>query len=106
MIITSWPLCPQEKDPVSVVKEAGGALEPVWEGAENLVPTEIRSTYRSTSSKSLYSLLYKSSLITYSIGNILVITMGHKCKIFSLSYFCVRYVIVLHCGNIVWVVSV
>jgi hypothetical protein len=45
-----------------------GALEPVREGVENLVPTGIRYPDRSAGSKSLYRLLYKNSLITYSIG--------------------------------------
>jgi len=40
------PLYPRERDPVLVVREAGGALEPVWNGAENLVHTGIRIPYR------------------------------------------------------------
>ena len=31
------------KDPVPIVQEAGWAPESVWAGAENLVPTGIRS---------------------------------------------------------------
>ena len=31
------------QDPVPIVQEAGWAPEPVWTGAENLVPTGIRS---------------------------------------------------------------
>ena len=36
-------LYPPEKDPVSVVQEVGWASGPVWIGAENLVPSGIRS---------------------------------------------------------------
>jgi len=35
-----------ENDPVPVVQEAGWATVPVSKGAENLVPTGIRSPYR------------------------------------------------------------
>jgi len=31
------------KDPVPIVQEAGWAPGPIWTGAENLVPTGIRS---------------------------------------------------------------
>jgi len=34
------------KDPVPIVQEAGWAPGPVWTGAENLVPTGIRSPDR------------------------------------------------------------
>jgi hypothetical protein len=40
------PLFTPGKDPVSIVQEAGWALGPVWIGAENLVPTGIRSPDR------------------------------------------------------------
>ena len=33
------PLCPQERDPVPIVQEAGWAPWSVWTGAENLAPT-------------------------------------------------------------------
>jgi hypothetical protein len=36
---TPRPLYPQERDPVSIVQEAGWAPGPVWTGAENLAPT-------------------------------------------------------------------
>ena len=32
---------PPGKDPVRIVQEAGWVLEPVWTGAESLVPTGI-----------------------------------------------------------------
>ena len=40
---TPRPLYPWERDPVPIVQEDGWAAEPVWIGAENLVPTGIRS---------------------------------------------------------------
>ena len=46
------------KDPVSIVEEAGWAPQPVWTGAENLVPTGIRSPDRPACSKSLYRRRY------------------------------------------------
>ena len=46
------------KDPVPIVQEAGWALGPVWTGAENLVPTGIRSPDRPARSESLYRLRY------------------------------------------------
>jgi hypothetical protein len=42
------------KDPVPVVQEAGWAPGLVWTGAENLVPTRIRSLDRPARSQSLY----------------------------------------------------
>ena len=42
------------KDPVPTVHEAGWAPGPVWTGAENLVPTEIRSLDRPARSESIY----------------------------------------------------
>ena len=46
------------KDPVPILQEAGWAPGPVWTGAENLVPTGIRSPYRPARSQSLYRLRY------------------------------------------------
>jgi len=46
------------KDPLPIVQEAGWAPGPVWAGAENLVPTEIRSPERLARSQSLYRLSY------------------------------------------------
>ena len=41
--VTPRPLFTPGKDPVPTVQEAGWAPGPVWTGAENLVPTGIRS---------------------------------------------------------------
>ena len=41
--VTPRPLFTPGKDPVLIVQEAGWAPGPVWIGAENLAPTEIRS---------------------------------------------------------------
>jgi hypothetical protein len=46
------------KDPVPIGQEAGYAPGPVWTGAENLAPTEIRSRDRPARSQSLYRLNY------------------------------------------------
>jgi hypothetical protein len=55
---TPQPLYPRERDPVSIVQEAGWAAGPVLTGAENLASTGIRSPDRSARSKSLYRLSY------------------------------------------------
>ena len=47
------------KDPVLIVQEAGWAPGPVWTGAENLAPTDIRSPDRPDRSESLYRLSYR-----------------------------------------------
>jgi hypothetical protein len=47
------------KDPVPIVQEAGWAPGPVWTGAENLVPTGIRSTDVPARSQS-YRLSYRA----------------------------------------------
>jgi len=46
------------KDPLPIVQEVGWAPEPVWTGAKNLAPTEIRSPDSPARSKSLYRLRY------------------------------------------------
>jgi hypothetical protein len=48
------------KDPVPIVQEAGWASGLVWTGAENLVPTGIRSLARPARRKSLYRLCYSA----------------------------------------------
>jgi len=50
---TPRPLYPRERDPASIVKEAGRASGPVWTGAEDLAPTGIRSPDGPASSESL-----------------------------------------------------
>jgi hypothetical protein len=44
---------PQERNPVTVAQKAGWAPGPVWTGAENLVPTGIRSPDHPVRSESL-----------------------------------------------------
>jgi hypothetical protein len=44
--VTPWPLFTPGKDTVPIVQEAGWTLAPIWTGAENLVPTVIRSPDR------------------------------------------------------------
>ena len=47
------PFYPLEIDPVPIVLEAGWAPGPVWTGAENHAPTEVRSADRPARSQSL-----------------------------------------------------
>ena len=56
--VTPRPLSTPGKDPVPIVQETGWAPGPVWTGAENLAPTEIRSLDRPARSQSLYRLSY------------------------------------------------
>jgi len=42
------------KDPVLIIQDAGWAPGPVWTGAENLAPIEIRFPDRPVCSESLY----------------------------------------------------
>jgi hypothetical protein len=51
--VTPRPLSTPEKYPVPIVQEAGWAPGPVWTGAENLVPTGIRSPDHPARSQSL-----------------------------------------------------
>jgi hypothetical protein len=60
----SWPLFTPGKDPVPIVQEAGWAPGPVWTGAKNLIPTEIRSPDRPARNQSLYRLRYPAHLST------------------------------------------
>ena len=55
---TPRPLYSREREPVSIVQEAGWAPGPVWAGAENLAPTGIRSPERPARSELLYRLSY------------------------------------------------
>jgi hypothetical protein len=52
------PLFTPGKDPVPIVQKAGWAPGLVWTGAENLVPTGIRSPDLPARSQSLYRLRY------------------------------------------------
>jgi hypothetical protein len=47
-------LYPRETDPVPIVQVAGWAPGPVWTGAEDLDPTEIRSPDIEARTESLY----------------------------------------------------
>ena len=51
---------PPGKDPVPIVQESGWAPGQVWNYAENLAPTGIRSPDRPVRSESLYRLGYPS----------------------------------------------
>ena len=51
------------KDLVTIVQEVGCASQPVWTGAKNLAPTEIRSSDRPAHSKSLYGLSYHGTCL-------------------------------------------
>jgi hypothetical protein len=52
------PFNPWETDPVPTVQEAGMRPGPVWTGAENLIPTGIRSADCPAHKGSLYRLRY------------------------------------------------
>jgi hypothetical protein len=54
------------KDRVPILQEAGWTPEPVWTGAENLIPTGIRSTVHPAHSQSLYLLSYPAGIGNYS----------------------------------------
>ena len=56
---TPRPLYPWERDLAPLVQEAGWAPGPLWTGAENLVPTGIRSPDRPAHSASLCRLSYR-----------------------------------------------
>jgi len=61
--VTPQPLFTPSKDPVPIVQEAGWAPGPVWTGAENPVPTGIRSPDRPARSQPLYRLSYPAHVI-------------------------------------------
>jgi hypothetical protein len=56
--VTPRPLFTTGKDPVPIEQEAGWTPEPVWTGAENLVPAGIRCPDRPARSQSLHRLRY------------------------------------------------
>jgi hypothetical protein len=60
---TPRPLYPREKNPVPIVYEAGWVPEPVWTGAENVAPSEIRSPDRPVRSESLKTELSRQLLL-------------------------------------------
>jgi hypothetical protein len=63
--VTPRPHLTPEEDPVPIVQEAGWASGPVWTGAENLDPTELRSPDRPASRQSLYRLRYPAHIYIY-----------------------------------------
>jgi len=62
---TPWTLYPREKAPIHIVQEAGWDPGPVWTGAKNLSPTEIRSPDRPSCSESLLLLLLLILLLKF-----------------------------------------
>jgi hypothetical protein len=56
--VTPRPLATPGKDPLPIVQEAGWDLGSVWKGAENLIPTGIRTPDCSARSQSQYGLSY------------------------------------------------
>ena len=66
--VTLRPLFSPGKDPLPTVQEIGWAPAPVWTGAENLSPTEIRSPNRPARCQSLYRLSYPARYC-FVIGN-------------------------------------
>jgi hypothetical protein len=67
---TPRPLYPG-KDPVPTVQEAGWAPGPVWTGAENLAPTEIRSPDRLTPQSSVTTNVERHCFILIPVRDIL-----------------------------------
>jgi hypothetical protein len=57
-----WPLYPRDIDRLPTVQEAGWAPGAVWTGAENVVPTGIRSPDRPALNESLYRFSYPGPL--------------------------------------------
>ena len=55
------------KEPVLILQETGWAPGSVWTGAENLVPTGIRSPDRPARSQSLYQLSYPGHILPFCI---------------------------------------
>ena len=56
--VTTRPHFTPGKDPITILQVVGWTPGPVWTGAENLVPTGIRSPGRPARSQSLYRLSY------------------------------------------------
>jgi len=74
------------KDPVPILQETGWATGPVWTGAENLVPTGIRSQTAQPVAQSLYRLSYQAHLkhvilVSKTIVNGLYTALiNHQCE--------------------------
>jgi hypothetical protein len=65
--VTPRPLFTPEKDPVSILQEAGWAPGLVWTGAENLAPTGIQSLDLPARSQLLYQLSYLVHTLFYTM---------------------------------------
>ena len=83
-------LNPRER-PVPIVQEAGWAPGPVWTGAENLVPTGIRSPDRPARSQLLYGLRYPANS-TYCDQNNFEFTAFQR-YVFILESPCINFLI-------------
>jgi hypothetical protein len=55
---------PRERNPITIVEEAGSSPGPVWTATDNLAHTGIRSPDRPVLSESLYRLRYPRSPFT------------------------------------------
>ena len=59
---TPRSLYPRERDPVTIVQEAGWAPGPIWTGTENLAPHRDSIPDRPVRSESLYPLPYPGAV--------------------------------------------
>ena len=62
---TPRPLYSRERDSAPIVQEATWAPRPIWRGAENLAPTDIRSPDRPALSESLHRLNYRGPPVIF-----------------------------------------
>jgi len=69
VVVTYRPLYPRERDPVTIVQEAGWVPGLVWTGAENLAPTGIRTLDRPARSESLYRLSHPGPHLSHGTSN-------------------------------------
>jgi hypothetical protein len=74
--VTPRPHFTPGKDPVPIVQEAGWAPGPVWTGAENFVPTGIRSPDLPARSQSLYRLSYRAHIGSFGKTNMCIISQN------------------------------
>jgi len=63
---TPRPHFTPEKDLVPILQEAGWAAGSIWTGAENLVPTGIRSRTVQPVAQSIYGLSYPAHCMNHS----------------------------------------
>jgi hypothetical protein len=83
---TPRPLYTRERETVLIVQEAGWAPGPVWTGAENLVPTGIRSAQRPARSESLYRLRYPRPLTVIGSSQKFSYEMHFRLKLLKTSH--------------------